>query len=99
MSRGAVAAKAEPKWLASRWAFVPRYYFHLLNDLTVRDEEGIELPNLACAMQRAATSARDMAAQSVREGHLVLDHRIEVTDETGATVGVVHFRDVVEIVD
>ena len=40
-----------------------------------------------------------MAAQSVREGHLVLDHRIEVTDETGATVGVVHFRDVVEIVD
>jgi hypothetical protein len=29
----------------------------------------------------------------------VLDHRIEVTDETGATVGVVHFRDVVEIVD
>ena len=78
---------------------MPRYYFHLLNDLTVRDEEGIELPNLACAMQRAAVSARQMAAESVREGRLVLQHRIEVTDETGAIVGVVHFRDVVAIVD
>lgn len=40
-----------------------------------------------------------MAAESVREGHLVLDHRIEVTDKTGATVRVVHFGDIVEIVD
>jgi uncharacterized protein DUF6894 len=99
MNRRIAAAKAEPKLLAGRLAFVPRYYFHLLNDLTVRDEEGIELPNLACAMQHAAASARDMAAQSVRQGHLVLDHRIEVTDDTGAIVGIVHFRDVVEILD
>jgi len=99
VSRRSAAAKAEPKLHASRWASVPRYYFHLLNDLTVRDEEGIELPNLACAMQRAAASAREMAAESVREGHLVLQHRIEVTDGTGTTVGVVHFRDVVEIID
>ena len=78
---------------------MPRFYFHLFNDLTVHDEEGIELPNDAVAMQRAASNARQMAAESVREGHLILDHRIEVTNDQDATVGVVHFRDVVEIKD
>jgi hypothetical protein len=80
-----------------RFDAVPRYYFHLFNDLTVHDEEGVELPNDDVAMRRAADSARYMAAESVREGHVVLDHRIEVTNEHGRTVGVVHFSDVVAI--
>lgn len=75
-----------------------RFYFHLFNDITVRDPEGIPLPNDAVAMQRAANSAREMAAQSVREGRLVLDHRIEVTDDRGECVGIVYFRDVVRVV-
>jgi hypothetical protein len=40
-----------------------------------------------------------MAAESVREGRLVLDHRIEVTDESGTAIGTVRFRDVVAIQD
>ena len=76
---------------------MPRYYFHLYNDQTVRDEEGSEVPNAAVALQSAARMAREMAAESVRDGKLVLDHRIEVTDESGERVGVVHFRDVVSI--
>ena len=75
-----------------------RFYFHLFNDITVRDPEGIELPNEAVAMQQAANNAREMAAESVRDGRLVLDHRIEVTDDRGECVGIVHFRDVVRIV-
>lgn len=75
-----------------------RFYFHLFNDMTVHDREGTPLPNDAVAMQRAANSAREMAAQSVREGRLVLDHRIEVTDERGECVGIVYFRDVVRVV-
>jgi hypothetical protein len=78
-------------------AHVPRYYFHLFNDETILDREGAHLPNEAVALQKAAYMARDMAAESVREGRLVLAHRIEVTDEANHDVGTVHFRDVVEI--
>ena len=74
-----------------------RYYFHLFNDMTCMDEEGLSLPNSAVAMQKGATIAREMAAESVRQGHLILDHRIEVADKHGETVGVIHFKDVVQV--
>jgi hypothetical protein len=80
-----------------RFQVVPRFYFHLFNDMTCVDEEGINLPNDAVAVQRTATMAREMAAESVRQGHLVLDHRIEVTNELGHTIGTVRFRDVIEV--
>jgi hypothetical protein len=38
-----------------------------------------------------------MAAESVCNGHLVLDHRIEVMREDGRKVGTIHFRDVVKV--
>jgi hypothetical protein len=83
--------------VAARCGEVPRFYFHLFNDIVARDEEGIELLNDADAMQRAASCAREMAAQNVREGRLVLDHRIEVTNDDDDIVGIVRFSDVVEI--
>jgi hypothetical protein len=76
---------------------VPRFYFHLYNDLIAIDEEGSELPNAAVALQRAITIAREIAAEAVRNGRLVLDHRIEVADEAGAIIGKIQFRDVVEV--
>lgn len=76
---------------------MPRYFFHLFNDETVLDREGSEVPDAATALQSAAHMARAMAAESVRNGRLVLNHRIEVTDDSESTVGVVHFRDVVRI--
>lgn len=76
---------------------MPRFYFHLFNDLTSIDEEGVDLPNAAAALQKGAAIAREMAAESVREGHLILDHRIDVANERGDTIGTVYFRDVVEI--
>jgi hypothetical protein len=76
---------------------MPRFYFHLFNDITSIDEEGVELPNAAVAVQRAKENARYMAAQSVLQGHLILDHRLEVADEHGKTIETVHFRDVVEV--
>ena len=76
---------------------VPQFYFHLFNDFTSHDDEGAQLPNAAAAMQEAARMTREMAAESVREGRLVLGHRIEVTNAVGATVGTVHFGDVVEV--
>ena len=74
---------------------MPRYYFHLFNDMQILDAEGIELPNEGVALERAQSAAREMAAESVRQGRLVLSHRIEVADESGNTVGVIRFGDAV----
>lgn len=76
---------------------MPRFYFHLFNDETNRDDEGAECADADAALQAAARMSREMAAEAVRGGRLVLHHHIEVTDESGATVGKVHFGDVVQI--
>jgi hypothetical protein len=75
-----------------------RYLFHLFNDLTVIDDEGRELFNDAAAFEYASCEARAMAAESVCQGHLILNHRIEVTCSDGRKVGTVYFRDVVKVV-
>ena len=78
---------------------MPRFYFHLFNDMTAMDEEGTELPDESAANSQAIMNAREMAAQSVREGHLVLSHRIDVANQSGDTIATVHFRDAVEVRD
>jgi hypothetical protein len=90
-------ARGETPLQHQRLMNVPQYYFHLFNDETILDKEGAHLPNAAVALQKAAFMAREMAAESVREGRLVLAHRIEVTDDSNHDIGIVHFRDVVEI--
>lgn len=76
-----------------------KFYFHLFDDEDVWDQEGVDLPNEAEALRMGETTAREMAAQSVREGCLVLGHRIVVCAENNRSVGTIHFRDVVEIQD
>ena len=76
---------------------MPRFFFHLFNDVTSIDDEGVDLPDLKVAMDKAVTIAREMAAESVRAGHLVLDHRIELATDTGQTVATVRFGEVVKV--
>ena len=77
---------------------MPRFYFHLRNDMSVNDEEGLELPNIENARARAEQYALDMSAASVLEQRKInLHHRIEVADDKGQTVLTVEFGDVVRI--
>jgi hypothetical protein len=77
---------------------MPRYYFHLHNDLTATDDEGRELSGPGAARRAAEEDAREMAARSVQhEGRLNLAHYIEITDERGESVARVHFGDAVAI--
>jgi hypothetical protein len=77
---------------------MPRYYFHLHNDLDVLDPEGCELASPEAAQLQAEHEAKVMASESVlTKGKLVLSHSIEVTDDTGASVAVVRFGDVVTV--
>lgn len=75
-----------------------RYFFHLFNDETTRDEEGIELPDDEAARGYAAREALNQASVSVlQHGHLVLSHRIEVVDAAGGAIATVRFGDVLKI--
>lgn len=76
---------------------MPRYFFNLYNDVTALDEEGVELPGLASAQEHGMSEARVMAAESVSMGHINLDHRIEIADESGKVVRTIRFADAVTI--
>jgi hypothetical protein len=76
---------------------VPRFFFNVYDDLVAEDDEGAELPNLAAARLQALRGARDLIAEQVRHGYIVLSHWIDVMDEHGEKVLTVTFRDAVEI--
>jgi len=77
---------------------MPRFYFHLLNDVDAPDEEGVELPDLNVALEHAARNARFTAAETLKEqGKVVLSHRIEIENQDGHVLATVHFRDVVAV--
>ena len=76
---------------------MPRYFFHLHNDIDVTDDEGRELADESAARSAAHDDARQMAGESVQHGHLNLDHFIEVADDEGRPLFRVTFREVVTI--
>lgn len=71
---------------------MPRFYFHIFNDEDTVDDEGLELPDSAAAREAALEEARVLVCESIRRGHLNLEHRIEVEDERGNRT-VMSFRD------
>lgn len=72
---------------------MPRYFFHVFNDVITLDKEGAELADLAAAREYAVESARALVCESVKHGHLNLDHRIEIADEADARKMTVTFRE------
>ena len=76
---------------------MPRYFFHIYNDLIAEDEEGAELPDLPAAREHAISGARSLMAEQIMEGRLRLQHRIEVADEQGRVVMKIPFRELVNI--
>jgi len=79
---------------------VPRFYFHLYNDIDVSDDEGVELPHWDAARAHAVRLARFTFAETAKdEGRVVLHHRIDIEDEKGSVLGTVRFRDAVRVED
>jgi hypothetical protein len=77
---------------------MPRYYFHLINDVDVPDNEGQTFADAAAARAFAIGQARALiAATTVEDGRIVLHHRIDIEDEDHAVVDKVHFRDAVMV--
>ena len=83
---------------ASRSHYVPRFHFHLHNNLDVPDAEGEELPGVEAAIRYAEICARLEVVQAVKDGGRInLGHRIDIEDGIGRVLDTVWFRDVVEI--
>jgi hypothetical protein len=76
---------------------MPRFFFHLYDDVIAQDEEGLDLPDVAAAREQALFSARALVAEQALLGSIKLRHRIEVEDENGRPVLVLPFRAAVEI--
>lgn len=77
-----------------------RFYFHIYNDVDTSDDEGLEFPDAAAAIERGRAEARVLAAESVRHcGHLVLSHRIVIVDEHQVAVATIRFGDVIVVED
>ena len=77
---------------------MPRYFFHLHNDVDAIDEEGREFPDAESARRAAEDDARQMAGESAREGHIDKAHYIEVFDGAGNSLFRVTFGEVVTII-
>jgi hypothetical protein len=70
---------------------MPRYFFHVFDDIEAVDHEGLGCPDAEDAVGGAVKAARDWPPK-VRQGQLHLDHRIEVVDGDGSAVATVQFR-------
>jgi hypothetical protein len=67
------------------------------DDIVAIDPEGIELPNAEAARLNAIHGARDLIADQVKHGYIVLSHWIDVVDDKGGVVLTLPFRDAVSI--
>lgn len=76
---------------------MPHYYFHIYNGDVTIDPEGAELADDDAAMAMAVIETRNLAAETVRHGHFVGHHRIEVVDGDHRPVGVVRFDEAVKV--
>ncbi|HEX9947949.1 MAG TPA: hypothetical protein VGA98_10450 [Allosphingosinicella sp.] len=76
---------------------MPRFFFHIYDDVEFRDEDGLELADTDSARRAAVAGARAMMCDQLTKGRLSLHHRIEVVDEQGGPVLTLAFGDAVEI--
>jgi hypothetical protein len=77
---------------------MPRYFFHLHDDMDIPDPEGIELPNMEAALASASSQGRRLAGDLVKEeGRLHLAHRIDIEDAQHRVLDTVFIRDVVTV--
>lgn len=76
---------------------MPRYFFHLYNDVVAMDEEGVDLPDLEAARANGIKEAREMMLETVAEGRINFSHRIDVADESGAVLATTPFAEAVRV--
>lgn len=79
---------------------MPHFHLNVFNSVDAPDAEGNDYDDLEAAKAEAIAGAREMIAFAVKDGRPVFrSHRIEVTDDAGATLHIVRFGDMVDLRD
>jgi hypothetical protein len=74
---------------------MPRYFFHIHNCETTRDEQGIELADDGAARNKLLEALGDLIGEQIRQGIAIdPEHRIEVRDAAGRDVMTMRFGDI-----
>lgn len=76
---------------------MPRYFFHLHNDVVAMDEEGVDLPDREAARANGIKEAREIMLETVSQGRINFSHRIDIADESGAVLESVTFGEAVAV--
>ena len=76
---------------------MPRFFFHVHDELDAEDPEGLELPDLAIALEGATHAARGLMCETLMQGRITLSHRIDIEDERGRVLATVRFADAVQV--
>lgn len=78
---------------------MPRFFFHLVEDERLSDDEGCELADLLEARVHALKAARSLAGANIKDGWLNLDHCIQVMDRDGLEMFTLRFGDAFTLED
>jgi uncharacterized protein DUF6894 len=75
---------------------MPRYFFNIVDpDGTIPDTEGSELPDIDAVREEALASAREMIAETIKNGGKVDGRSFRIEDITGAVDLTLAFKDAV----
>lgn len=77
---------------------MPHYYLHISNGIgNVRDEEGVDLPGVPDARERAIDGIRSIVSEEAREGRIDLAGEIVICNAAGDSLLAVPFREAFDI--
>ena len=77
---------------------MPLFFLHVFNRIGfAADEEGVEVDDLAAAVEQAKDGIRSIIGDEARTGRIDLNGRIEIVDEAGTTRQVIPFPEAFEI--
>jgi hypothetical protein len=76
---------------------MPLYYFDVHDYDVTRDPEGADFADDEAAIANAVIEARVLAAETVREGHFIGHHRIDITNGKRKPIGSVRFDEAVTV--
>ena len=70
---------------------MPRYFFHIIDGITLRDHEGTELPDVQTARSVAIRTSGEILHDMGERFWDGTEWHLEVTDEWGRELFVLHF--------
>ncbi|MCL6652682.1 DUF6894 family protein [Agrobacterium rubi] len=75
-----------------------RYYFNIRSgNLLYEDPEGDDYASIEVAVEEAIAASREMTAESVKKGELVIMRTFEITDTRGQVIATVPFSDAIKL--